>query len=277
VGQVALPYRGRFGEPRPAELGALALPPQRMPSHDGLRPLKTWRYVGVYGPELMVCAAIVRIGPARQSFWAVWDRRRLFGRTRFDAGGVTLATGGLEIDDGPVRLDLELEEGPGIESICPTGESYAWTRKQGGGRAHGRAVVDGSPLAIDARSVIDDTAGYYARHTHWRWSAGVGQATNGREVAWNLVAGVNDPPSNSERTVWVDGEPSEPPPSTFTDDLSRVDGLRFNAEATRTRRDNLVLVRSRYRQPFGTFSGELPGGIALADGYGVMEEHDAWW
>jgi hypothetical protein len=36
-------------------------------------------------------------------------------------------------------------------------------------------------------------------------------------------------------------------------------------------------VRSRYRQPFGTFSGALPGGIELADGYGVMEEHDVWW
>ena len=40
---------------------------------------------------------------------------------------------------------------------------------------------------------------------------------------------------------------------------------------------NLVLVRSRYRQPFGTFSGTLPGGIALGQGYGVMEDHDAWW
>jgi hypothetical protein len=248
-----------------------------MPSHDGLRPLKSWRYVGVYGPELMVCAAIVRIGPARQSFWAVWDRRRLFERTRFDAGGVTLATGGLEIDDGPVRLELALEEGPGIESICPAGDSYAWTRKQGGVRARGRALIDGTPHAIDARAVIDDTAGYYARHTQWRWSAGVGQATDGRELAWNLVAGVNDPPSGSERTVWVDGAPAEPAPSSFAADLSSVDDLRFTAEAVRERRENRVLIRSDYRQPFGTFSGELPGGVTLETGYGVMEEHDAWW
>ena len=37
------------------------------------------------------------------------------------------------------------------------------------------------------------------------------------------------------------------------------------------------LVRSSYRQPFGTFSGVLPGGLALTDGYGVMEHHDVWW
>ena len=63
----------------------------------------------------------------------------------------------------------------------------------------------------------------------------------------------------------------------FADDLSRVGELRFVEEAVRERHENRVLVRSRYRQPFGTFSGALPGGVALADGYGVMEDHDVWW
>ena len=40
---------------------------------------------------------------------------------------------------------------------------------------------------------------------------------------------------------------------------------------------NLLVMRSRYRQPFGTFTGTLPGGIELAEGYGVMEEHDVLW
>jgi hypothetical protein len=40
---------------------------------------------------------------------------------------------------------------------------------------------------------------------------------------------------------------------------------------------NLIVMRSRYRQPFGTFAGELPGGLRLAEGYGVMEEHDVRW
>ncbi len=248
-----------------------------MPSHDGLRPLKAWRYVGVYGPELMVCAALVRIGPARQSFWALWDRRRLLERTRFRPGGVYLSRGRLELHDGPVHLELDLDEGPGVEAICRSGGSYAWTRKQGGIRAEGRATIDGREHRIDGRAVIDDTAGYYARHTAWRWSAGVGRTADGRDAAWNLVAGVNDPPCSSERTVWIDGEPFEPPPSTFSDDLIRVDALRFSPEARRERRDNLLVVRSSYRQPFGTFSGELPGGVGLAEGYGVMEEHDAWW
>jgi len=39
----------------------------------------------------------------------------------------------------------------------------------------------------------------------------------------------------------------------------------------------MLVMRSRYRQPFGTFRGTLPGGIELAQGYGVMEEHDVRW
>ena len=234
-----------------------------MPSRQGLRPLKAWRYVGVYGPEVMLCAAVVRIGPARQSFWAVWDRERLYERTSFWRHEVKLEVGRLEI---PGRVRLLLEEEAGVECVCPAGESYAWTRKQGGIRARG--TVDGRHL--EARAVVDDTAAYYPRHTTWRWSAGVGSDVRGREVAWNLVEGVNDPQTGSERTVWVDGRPREVSADAF-------DGLRFHAEATRERSDNLLVVRSHYRQPFGTFSGELPGGIELAEGYGVMEEHDAWW
>ena len=60
-------------------------------------------------------------------------------------------------------------------------------------------------------------------------------------------------------------------------DLSRVGDLRFTPEAVRARNENRLLVRSRYRQPFGTFAGELPGGLAVTEGYGVMEEHDAHW
>jgi hypothetical protein len=279
LGRVGLPYRGVFGQPRPDRLGAIRLPPGRMPSRDGLRPLKAWRYVGVYGPELMLCAAVVRIGPARQSFWAVWDRRRrrLLEETRLGRGAVDLTRGRLTVNSAAVQLDLRLEEQSGIEVVCPAQGSYAWTRKQGGVRAHGVATLDGARTAVDARAVIDDTAAYYARQTSWRWSAGIGVSIDGHEVAWNLVAGVNDPDSDSERAVWIAGQQVEPPPCVFAPDLSGVDGLQFDAEAVRERADNLVIVRSRYRQPFGTFSGQLPGGVAIAEAYGVMEEHQAWW
>jgi uncharacterized protein DUF2804 len=276
----SLPYRGAFGDSRPAQLAALALPPHSMPPRLGRRPLKAWRYVGVYGPELMLCLASVRVGPFRQSFWAAWDRSagRLYERTAMSGSAVRFGYGTAAVEHRDLRLDLAFTEGPGVETVCPTGEAYAWTRKQGGVIAGGTIALGGeTPRAFAGRAVIDDTAAYYERHTRWRWSAGVGTADDGRQVAWNLVDGVNDPSQHSERTVWVDGVPEEVAPVSFSDDLSSVGDLNFAAEAARERRENRVLVRSRYRQPFGTFSGELPGGVALAEGYGVMEHHDVWW
>ena len=69
----------------------------------------------------------------------------------------------------------------------------------------------------------------------------------------------------------------EPAPAQFADDLSAVGDLRFAAEAMREHTENRLLVRSRYRQPFGTFSGALAPGVVLAGAYGVMEAHDVHW
>jgi hypothetical protein len=255
-----------------------------MPARQGLRPLKAWRYVGVYAPAMMLCVGAVRIGPARQAFWAVWDRRtrRLCERTAIGQGGVRLSHGRARVDDGPVEIDLRLEEDAGVETVCRSGSSYGWTRKQGGIEARGSVAIDGVRLALCAPAVIDDTSAYYERHTSWLWSAGVGVLRDGRPVAWNLVTGVNDPPHDSERTVWVDGVPHEAGPARFEPGLSSVafdDGgaLRFEAEATRVADENLLLVRSSYRQPFGTFAGALGEGLELAEGFGVMEQHDVHW
>jgi len=263
------------------------------PIFRGTRPLKRWRYVGVFCEELMLCAAAVQVGPARQSFWAVLTREdsRLRERTHtlMRRGSVKLEPGRpgepgrLRVHDGPVRLDLVLDEDAGWETTCPHGTQHVWTRKQAGIRAHGAVALDGgAPRSIEALAIVDDTAGYHARVTEWRWAAGVGVDPAGAPLAFNLVEGVNDPPSGSERVVWVDGVPHEAPPVSFASDLSQIlaqDGskLRFAAEAERRRRENLLLVRSEYRAPFGTFSGTLPGGIELVRGLGVVEHHRARW
>ncbi len=251
-----------------------------MPARLGMRPLKAWRYIGVFGPELMICVAAVRIGPARQSFWAVWDRGagRLHETTWLSAGGVRLAPGSVRVSDGPASLSLAFVESDGVETVCRSGDGYGWTRKQGGIAVSGTVALAGSaPRAVHARAVIDDTSAYYQRHTNWRWCAGVGTEAGGRALAWNLVEGVNDPPTASERTIWVDGVPVEVEPVAFAPGLDAVGDLRFHAEASREHRQNLVVVRSRYRQPFGTFSGALPDGTRLQEGFGVMEDHDVWW
>jgi hypothetical protein len=144
----------------------------------------------------------------------------------------------------------------------------------------GTVEVPGRRWQVSGRGVDDESAGHHERETSWRWSAGVGSAADGRAVAWNLVEGINDPPRESERAIWIDGEPAEPPPSHFDKpDEIAVDGgrsLHFTAESEHTHDDNYLLIRSRYRHRFGRFEGTL-GDVELASGLGVMEEHDARW
>ena len=91
-----------------------------MPGRFGSRPLKAWRYVGVFGPELMLCIASVRIGRARQSFWAIWDRRsaRMYERTALGRAGVALDRGSVSVHARGIRIELALAERPGVESVC---------------------------------------------------------------------------------------------------------------------------------------------------------------
>ena len=78
--------------------------------------------------------------------------------------------------------------------------------------------------------------------------------------------------------MWVDGEPHEVEPVEFAADLSRVGGLRFTEWSAREDHTNRLLIRSDYRQPFGSFSGRATGGTRLLEsGYGVMEWHDVRW
>ncbi len=269
-----LPARG----PAVRQLG-LALPPERMPAWRRTRPLKRWRYVGVYTPELMLCVADARIGPVPQRWWAVaFPDGTLRERTTIGSGGVSIDGSLVRVDARGVHIELELREGDAVETVSQAGESYIWTGKQAAVPVRGHAELDGRRHELDGDvGFIDDSAGYHPRRTVWKWSAGVGRLDDGRRAGWNLVTGVHDSPERSERTVWVDGEPAEVAPQEFADDLSSVGGLRFTEWSAREENKNLLVIRSRYRQPFGTFEGELPGGLRLAEGFGVMEDHDVRW
>lgn len=205
---------------------------------------KSWRWIGAFGPDVMLCVAHARVGVLKRSWWAVWD-------------GTTLHEG------TKPPFELSLEHGTPIEAT--TGP--AWTRKT---PLRVRGTVLGTE--IDAPGLLDESEGRHARRTSWLWSAGAGTTTGGRPVLWNLVDGMHP----GERTVWIDGEPQHVPHQPF-DGLHRVGDLRFTALATRAKRENHLVIASDYEQPFGTFTGTLPTGEALAEGYGVMERHEALW
>ena len=159
----------------------------------------------------------------------------------------------------------------------PHGRSWIWTRKRANTPARGTVALAGRAHDVDGTAFIDESAGYHARRTSWRWSAGIGRGEGGERVAWNLVAGVHDAPepasapcgSTAGRTRWR--RPSSPPTSRAWATSS------FDAWCAREDHTSRGFFRSDYLQPFGSFSGELPGGPRLAEGYGVMEWHDVRW
>jgi hypothetical protein len=300
-----LPWRGP-GPGRPD----LPLPPGKVPIRREGSWRKSWRYLGAFGDELMLCAARVNVGPLGQTFWAIWDReaqefrertRGLWPTARGEVwtergGGDTERiawapeTGGAMVrieaaargdDAEQIRGFLHVGAGDWVESVCATGEpgGYTWTRK--------RVVpvecdlrIGERRIRVEARGIEDESCGYHPAHTVWDWSAGVGESADGRAIAWNLVSGINDPPERSERAIWVDGEPSEPSPVSFEGlDAIALDGgrLEFAAERERRSEEQRLWLSYAYRQPFGTFSGTLPGGIELARAFGVVEHHDAHW
>lgn len=272
------PWRTGSG-PRPA----VTLPPAPMPLMRGGRPLKRWRWVACFADGVMLCAAVARVGPMPVSWWAVWDRERgtLHERTRHNSRLVRFGLDGVRVQDGQVSLHLAIEVEAGVETVSPHGTQYAWTRKQCGVRFTGTATVGDRRFRIDAPGIVDDSAGYHARHTSWMWSAGVGTTHTGSAVAWNLVSGLHDDATSSERTVWVDGTPHHVGPVGF-DGLHGVrfvegGGLSFEREVTRRHRENLLVVSTDYEQPFGSFTGELPHAGVLVRALGVMEQHSVRW
>src|SRR3954463_3696003 len=170
-------------------------------------PLKRWAYVGAYGPEVMACVGDVRIGPLRQRFWAVCEPGRpVVERTTLGSGGGAMDGSRVRVDARAVRIDLTVEEESGVETRH---RDEVWTRKQAGVPVRGRVVVEGRSYEVDCLGAVDETSGRHQRHTTWTWSAGGGRSADGRRIGWNLVTGVNDEPTGSERCVWIDGEPRE--------------------------------------------------------------------
>ncbi len=157
--------------------------------------------------------------------------------------------------------------------------------------ARGALIVGSTTERFDdGIAGMDFTYGLLARHTQWCWAMAMGKTTDGRAIAFNLVDGFNE---GRECAIWLDGRmvPTESAIFTFDRDhvlspwhLSTPDGrvdVNFEADALHAEHLNLGLIRSRFAQPFGTFSGKLsvPGQPAavIERVPGVVESQDVHW
>ncbi len=219
---------------------------------------------------------------------------RLVSLATTRTGGVTLA-----VDLPGIRANLDIV-GSGTPLTVVSGDVGRGSGRPGltvknvGLLAMGTVTVEGRSYTLDdARASLDWTQAFFPRHTAWFWATGAGTAVDGRTVGFNIAKGVHDDVHGryNENALWIDGTPSALPPVTFTiakgttpwsihSDDGSVD-LVFEPRGERSEDVNLVVLRSRYRQPFGSFTGRLrdaKGREVRIEGVpGVTEDHEAVW
>ncbi|MBW2528014.1 MAG: DUF2804 domain-containing protein [Deltaproteobacteria bacterium] len=154
------------------------------------------------------------------------------------------------------------------------------------------------PMPSDvSHALIDDHKGYYPYVMRWDWVTAAGRDRAGRLVGLNLTRNqCIEPERYNENGFWIDGRLHLLPPVRFTrektrrrvslrpggaerwqvrDDAGQVD-LRFDVVVGGRVDVNAVVIRSKYRGPFGTFRGRLRAqdGTALEvdDLFGMGED-----
>lgn len=140
----------------------------------------------------------------------------------------------------------------------------------------------------------DYTNGYLPRRTSWNWAFGSGRTVDGRDLGLNLVSGFTGLGDNgAENCLWLDGElilidPAariEPPTGDLTGvwRVTTLDGsvdLRFEPHAAHHESLNLMLLRSRFVQALGRFTGRIDvrgESIEVAGMAGAAEDQDVLW
>lgn len=147
---------------------------------------------------------------------------------------------------------------------------------------------------VDALGGFDYTSGMLPRHTQWRWAFLTGRLTDGRSIGMNLTSQFSGLQGASrENSLWLDGElHALDPDATITYDpdhpglpwqIRTSDGdvdLRFDPLGVHRESLDLRIVRSRFLQPLGEFSGTIRIGgeqIEIVNMPGVVENQDTIW
>jgi hypothetical protein len=274
------PYRGpAAGRPQ-----GIPLPPDPMPLFRHWHLRKRWHYVTLWSSELIACANVAKVGPLRQEYWAVWDRtrKRLWKGSHAFRHRVDPKPGRLVVGDRDVAIDVTLGPLESFEAYRPEGSVYIWGRKDYGEYGSGTIRLGEESRRFEGAVFVDFSAGYYARRTKWRWMAGSGTDKQGGRVSWTGIVGLLDTPQSSERTFWAAAPGVEIGPVVFSDDLTEMTfaeggSIVFEEEAVLSIRRNFLIIRSDYAHAFGKYSGTLPGGIEMPEGYGVRERFDGLW
>jgi hypothetical protein len=275
---------------------------------------KSWHYVSVAGPRAVLAVAIIDAGYAASCFAYLFDRTSrtlLADLSSMGAPGLSVSVAGtagegaesrfrgprlsvglarkgltwrLAINAPRLQATVELDatnEPPTLCAVARIEKGVAnCTHKTACLPARGEAIANGVRISLDGHTgALDHTSGLLARETVWRWANAAGP-----QVGLNLVEGFNGPVEN---VVWQDGELHKVGAARILHDdgvdaawkVTTDDGavdLVFTPEGARREDKNLVVARSRYVQPIGTYRGTIRG-RQVTDLVGVTEDHLAVW
>jgi hypothetical protein len=156
--------------------------------------------------------------------------------------------------------------------------------------ATGELRAAGERRSLDgALAAYDYTHGLLARRTQWRWAFLLGRAKTGERVAMNLVEGFV---GEAECAVWIDDALHPLGEGRFDFDAKaplspwrvRTDGgvdVSFAPGAMHADDTNLGIVRSRFVQPAGVYSGKIcvdgRRELEIVRALGVTEDQDVLW
>ncbi|MFA6033398.1 MAG: DUF2804 domain-containing protein, partial [Myxococcota bacterium] len=178
----------------------------------------------------------------------------------------------------PINVCLPLHRGRAMYShkyICPI---------------EGKMFIGGKEVSFDPDSsygLSDIHKGYYPYEMKWHWATGGGyggKTLTGFNFTDNQV---EDQDKYNENCVWIDGMISLMPPVKFdfdgndlyqpwhiSDSCGMVD-ITFTPKVIRTVDISALIIKSRYRGPFGGFTGVIrpgDGRTISVDGFTGMCE-----
>ena len=221
----------------------------------------------------MVCVGVVRVGGAAPGVLGGLGRAsgRLRERTRVRAAARSPAPRRACACRGVRDRPRRRASGEAIEVDLPARRA-AHLDAQAGRRASRGTSSPAARARTSTAGVVDDTAGYHARHTEWRWAAGVGATADGRDVRLEPRHRRQRRADRLRARRVGRRRAAEVGPGRLRRRLDEVrfaegGALRFAREAERERDDNLLLVRPRLPPAVRHLRGTLPGGVELATGW----------
>ena len=119
--------------------------------------------------------------------------------------------------------------------------------------------------------VMDDHKGFYPYVMKWNWVTGAGRDNDGALVGFNLTQNQSaDPDRYNENCLWLGGKKSQLGAVTFERDRVGEDSevwrirdrdgrvsVDFHLALNDDVRINAIVLESRYRGPYGRFSGHI--------------------